>query len=165
MRENTFDIPAYKFFVMKIIDGRSSHDINYYNFLIENNFAHNVVLIPFENVDGLEVKEVKKLVGTKEIVIVGGMYYNDANDIIHCDDKEGISSMNICNFNVIYFDKKFLNRNYNKSIDKICEKYMEKKYEKSNSYSKRMYRCFFERYQDGSYEETKKRIKRLEIGK
>ena len=36
MKENTFDIPAYKFFVMKINDGRAAHSLVSYNDYIKN---------------------------------------------------------------------------------------------------------------------------------
>ena len=37
MRENTFDVPAYKFFAWKINDGRKSHTYDEYELLISNN--------------------------------------------------------------------------------------------------------------------------------
>ena len=61
MKENTFDVPAYKFFAMKINDGRVSHTIDDYKFLIDNGFSNNIMLIPFENIDGLEVQLVHKV--------------------------------------------------------------------------------------------------------
>ena len=30
MKENTFDVPAYKFFVLKIADGIQEHNYNHY---------------------------------------------------------------------------------------------------------------------------------------
>ncbi len=38
-------------------------------------------------------------------------------------------------------------------------------YNENDEITRKVYRCFFERYQDGSYEKTKERIKKLEIGK
>lgn len=32
MKENTFDVPAYKFFVLKIADGIQEHNYNHYHY-------------------------------------------------------------------------------------------------------------------------------------
>ena len=163
MRENTFDIPAYKFFAMKINDGRVSHTIDDYKFLIDNGFSNNIMLIPFENIDGLEVQLVRGLLKTKDLFLLGTMYYKPINFIKNYDEIN--QPVNICDIRAVYFDKMDLDKNCQKTVDKLWEEYMEENYISSDDYTKRMYRCFFERYQDGSYEETKKRIKRLEIGK
>ena len=163
MRENTFDVPAYKFFVMKINDGRISHTIDDYKFLIDNGFSNNIMLIPFENIDGLEVQLVRGLLKTKDLFLLGTMYYKPINFIKNYDEIN--QPVNICDIRAVYFDKSDLDKNCQKTVDKLWEEHMEEKYSSSDDYTKKMYRCFFERYQDGSYEKTKERIKRLEIGK
>ena len=157
MKENTFDIPAYKFFAMKINDGRVSHTSDHYNFLITNNYMDNSILIPFENIDGLDVEEMRTLLQTDEIVILGTTHYEGkcSDDPLYVLDNTGI----------LYFPREYLDERKNMSIDKICEEYMEEDYMNNNEPMKRMYRCFFERYQDGSYEKTKERIKKLEMRK
>lgn len=56
MKENTFDVPAYKFFAWKINDRLESHTYDEYKFSISNN--KSMIIIPFENIDGLKVQEV-----------------------------------------------------------------------------------------------------------
>ena len=43
-------------------------------------------------------------------------------------------------------------------IDKIFEELMERDYMISDEYTKRIYRCFFQRYQDASFQKTKERV-------
>ncbi len=74
MRENTFDVPAYKFFAWKINDGRKSHTYDEYELLISNN--KSMIAIPFENIDGLKVEEIQSLLSTSDIVISGSSYYS-----------------------------------------------------------------------------------------
>ena len=57
----------------------------------------------------------------------------------------------------------YLDEHREETIDKLLEELMERYYMQVDDISKRMYRCFFERYQDGSYEKTKERVKRLEM--
>ena len=163
MKENTFDVPAYKFFAMKINDGRVSHTSDDYKFLITNNYTDNIILIPFENIDGLKVEEVRSLLTTKEVFIFGTMYYESINFIKNYDKLN--KPIGLCGVKALYFDEVMLNKNSEKTIDKLYEEYMEENYVSSSDDTKRMYRCFFERYQDGSYEKTKERIKRLEMRK
>ena len=73
MKENTFDVPAYKFFVLKTNDNRRTHNIDYYNSLISMSTPtpSDITLIPFENVDGLEIAEIRDLIGTNEVFVFG----------------------------------------------------------------------------------------------
>ena len=163
MKENTFDIPAYKFFAMKINDGRPQHMLDDYRFLIDNNYINDIMLIPFENIDGLEVQLVQRLLKTKDLFLFGTMYYKPINFIKNYDEIN--QPVNFCDIRAVHFDKRYLDKNCQKTVDKLWEEYMEKNYISSDDYTKKMYRCFFERYQDGSYEKTKGRIKKLEMRK
>ena len=155
MKENTFDVPAYKFFAWKINDGKKSHTCDEYKFSISNNNS-SIIIIPFENVDGLKVQEVQSLLSTSEIIISGGLYYSFNYD-------KGNVSHNLDSSNWFYFDSDYLDEHREETIDKLLEELMERYYMQVDDISKRMYRCFFERYQDGSYEKTKERVKRLEM--
>ena len=155
MRENTFDVPAYKFFAWKINDGKKYHTYDDYNFSISN--ANNrIIFFPFENIDGLKVQEVQSLLSTSEIVIVGCLY-------CHFKDSEDREFYNFDKAKWFYFDSNNLKEHRDETIDKLLEEYMEIDYMSEDKYIKRMYRCFFERNQDGSYEKTKERVKRLEM--
>ncbi len=156
MKENTFDVPAYKFFVFKTNDSLRTHSIFYYNSLISasTSIPRDVTLIPFENVDGLEISEIRDLIGTDEVFVFGSLYYERwSNGNRYID--------NIANIKPIYLSKEYLDNRKDKTIDKVCEEYMEEHYVDSNDSTRRMYRCFFERYQDKNYEKTLDRVRKL----
>lgn len=155
MRENTFDVPAYKFFAWKINDGLKYHTYDEYKFSISKT-NNSIIIIPFENIDGLNVQEARTLLSTSEIVVSGGLYYS-------LNYGEGRVSQKLDNSNWFYFAPDYLNEHREETIDKLLEQFMERDYMSKDEYTKRMYRCFFERYQDGSYEKTKERVKRLEM--
>lgn len=163
MRENTFDVPAYKFFVVKIDDDRDFHELDDYEFLLNNNLLNNIKFIPFENIDGLEVEIVKRILKTKEIFLLGAIVCKKIKTATYFDKQK--ETNDFYDYKAVYFDESQLDKNYKKTVDKLWEEYMERNYLTSDDYTKRMYRCFFERYQDGSYEKTKERIRKLEIGK
>lgn len=156
MKENTFDVPAYKFFAWKIDDGQVSHTLDDYKFLFDNDGS--MISIPFENIDGLKVVEVQTLLSTSEIVISGGSYYS-----LNYGKNGTFGKFDIVN--LFYFHSDYLNEHREETIDKLLEKLMEREYVSIDESIKRMHRCFFERYQDGSYEKTKERIKKLEMRK
>ncbi len=159
MKENTFDVPAYKFFAWKINDRLKYHSYDDYKFSISKT-NNSIIIIPFENIDGLKVQEVQTLLSTSEIVVSASSYYSFNYD-------KGNVSHNLDNSNWFYFAPDYLNEHINEhreeNIDKLLEEFMERDYMSKDEYTKRMYRCFFERYQDGSYEKTKERVKRLEM--
>lgn len=158
MKENTFDVPAYKFFVLKIADGIREHNYNHYHSFTSTGTHYSpVTFIPFENVDGLEVDELRRLIGTNEVFILGATYC-ELNSTMGPISKFG-------NTIEIYFGKDFLDHKKNMTIDAICAEAMEEKYVTRNDREKRMYRCFFERYQDKSYKKTKERIRKIEMRK
>ena len=155
MRDNTFDVPAYKFFAWKINDGQKYHTYDDYNYSISNT-NNRIIFFPFENIDGLKIQEVQSLLSTSEIVIAGSLY-------CHFNYGEGRDSYNFDKANWFYFDPNYLKEHRDETIDKLLEECMERDYMSKDEYTKRMYRCFFERYQDGSYEKTKERIKKIEM--
>ncbi len=154
MKENTFDVPAYKFFAFKIDDRLRYHTKEEYKLLFHNN-DNNIIFIPFENIDGLKVEEVQSLLSTSEIVLGGGLYYH-----FNYDAGRNPYQLNIEFW--IYFTPDYLNEHREKTIDKLLEEAMERSYMSEDENNKRIFRCFFERYQDGSYRKTKKRIRKLE---
>ena len=149
MKENTFDVPAYHFYILKKTTIKKEKEVRPQVFYVDKQVKKT--LIPFENVDGLLVNEVKQILGVKTIIIA-------------CTVNNGSDEVIISEYH-IFNDEVMLDKNSKKTIDKLCEEYMEEKYINSDENTKRMYRCFFERYQDGSYEKTKERIKKLEMRK
>ena len=134
MRENTFDVPAYKFFILKINDGLKMHSYSYYQSLISRGFQGKHTLIPFENIDGLEVGEMRNLIKISEILILGATYYEECtnNCYIH----------NLANINTLYFSSECLDDKKNLTIDKICEERMEQEYLRSDDYTKKCIDAF-----------------------
>ncbi len=51
--------------------------------------------------------------------------------------------------------------NYGQRLDKMIEQILVEDYSKFQGIEQKMANCFFERYQDGNYEDTLKRVKRL----
>lgn len=148
MRENTFDVPAYKFLVLKIDDGKKSHTYDEYREYLQSyiNYNNYRIYIPFENIDGLAVKEVRGLLKTKEIMIVTAIDFNNSIGIV----------------NSYYLPEEFLDDKEMERIDKVIEENMSEDYINYDDFHKKIARCFFERYQDISYKKTKKRIRKLE---
>ncbi len=146
MKENTYDVPAYKFFIVKIVDGKREHSKNEYTYLLQNN-PNQCFLIPFEDVDGLTIHEVKGLLHTSDTSLFGCTAYKNEYGMFQ-------SSAEIA----IYVDFKDVNIKEDDTIDKAFEWQIEKIYMEENEQTKRMLRCYFERYQDKSYEKTRQRI-------
>lgn len=149
--ENTFDIPAVKFC---IISKHSSK--NDFIAMCEHYLGYgDMVLIPFETVDGLMIEEALKALKTKDFVLVA---IADLEALV--GNQRKVSSL-------LYevFEDDFLEPLMKERIDKVIEKRFEEKYGQALENEKRIYHSFFERYQDGSYEKTKERVKRLEMRK
>lgn len=162
MKENTFDVPAFKFFLIKVNDNKALHTRKEYENSLNN---RNFYMIPFENIDGLRVEEACDLLGINDFLLIGTMYYKSSNNFLYsvANTLKYSEDMGICSFRGIYLDECFLKTRLKKRIDKIFEELMERDYMISDEYTKRIYRCFFERYQDGSFQKTKERVKKLEI--
>ena len=151
MKENTFDIPAVKFC---IISKRSSK--NELIAMCEHCLGYgDISLIPFETVDGLMIEDVLKILKTNDFAIVAV-----ANLEALIGKQRRVGSL-LCEV----FDENFLKPLKEERIDKLVEKHFEEKYNQVDEKEKRIYQSFFERYQDGSYEKTKERIKKLEMRK
>ncbi len=148
MKENTYDVPAYKFFIIKINDGKKEHSPDEYTHILYNN-PNRSLRIPFEDIDGLTIQEVKDLLHISDIVLLGCNAYEDHGAFQHSV------------LNIFYVDFKDDNLKEDDTIDKIFECLMEKNYMQVDDTSKRTMRCYFERYQDKSYEKTRQRISSL----
>lgn len=148
MKENTYDVPAYKFFIIKINDGKKEHSPDEYTHILYNN-PNRSLRIPFEDIDGLTIQEVKDLLHISDIVLLGCNAYED----------HGVFQHSV--LNIFYVDFKDDNLKEDDTIDKIFECLMKKNYMQVDDTSKRTMRCYFERYQDKSYEKTRQRISSL----
>lgn len=135
MRENTFDIPSVKFCIV-------------------NDFFSNY--IPFEYVDGLTIDDIPHIYRRGFYFYAITLPKDFAGEI--CDQCQWI-------FVIENFYWSALQTQKLERIDKVIEKRFEEKYNQVDEKTQRIYNCFFERYQDGSYEKTKERVKRLKDGK
>lgn len=146
MRENTFDIPSVKFCI-----GYSS--VPYGKRIEKINEVSSLVL--FEDVDGLTIDNILNTIQKGEFdffaISLTKSIVNENYDIGYLVREK--------------FDSDSLQTQKSERIDKVIEKIFEEKYTQVDEQEQRIYRCFFERYQDGNYEKTKERIKRLEMRK
>ena len=152
MKNDTFDIPAYKFCILR--DNRIDKDTLKVMPKIVFNESQ---MIPFENVDGLTVGEVESFLDTNPILC---MCYIDCGR-----DKLSDSGI-IHTVGTLCLDSDFINVYQDMSIDDaFCmlleENYFNKEIEEIEVLQK-VARCFFERYKDFSHNDTKERVKRLE---
>lgn len=130
MRINTHDIPAVKFCIAFDVSERG------------------VRLIPFEDVDGLLVEEVLDVIGTNNFAIVA---LADTKSI------NGEHRYTKCLITEMFADD-LLQSQKRKRIDEVIENRFTEKYrdiylQRDSYQQRRIYECFFERYQY-DYEET-----------
>lgn len=153
MKPDTYDIPAYKFAILvskENIYSKNARD--YFAYLVSQVNYNNVNTIPWENFDGLNVRDVLELTEQEHICLSCYVGWQ-ASDICTC------YNTNIRN--TLLLDSSFLTAHIDEPIDKVVESAMMQKYNLSNSDTKIVYKCFFERYQDKSHEETLQRIQKL----
>lgn len=138
MKENTFDIPAYKFGI-----------------LLNNN-----QIIPFEDVDGLLPTEINSIVGATSFKFVA--YYGTAKREVQSAGKsEFIKTNRMIHLVTVTFQEISLQAK-NESIDKLIERKLETLInEEIKKNQERAIKCFFERYQDRDHQATLSRLKKI----
>lgn len=152
MKPDTFDIPAYKFGIVKI-----DYAMSYEEHQLED-YQHELLqgrctIIPFENIDGLTVEEVKSMLKIKEAHFAAYTSYETG---------QGNNDIRYINIILRMHAKAPLLEEYaDTPIDYIVEKMFEECYGQLNSIQKRVCNCFFERYRDKSHQDTIERIKKL----
>ena len=155
MKKKTYDVPAYKVGLILIEGERNiEHSKEDYELAIK---TQREIVVPFEDVDGLSVREVQALLSTKEIYLC--FYYRFQSESLKnnrmAQNEAGI-------FKVGVHISEFKEETLDKPIDEVIENTLEDMYDILEPEQKRFAYCFFERYQDKNYKKTKKRIKRLE---
>lgn len=136
MKDNSFNIPAYKFAIIKFKD---DYGINYTDSKeIRQKIKENRIytLVPFEDIDGLEFDELKGLGKNNHFALIcytswNYTYINDSSFIVQ-------NINNILTFNLYEGER----------IDKKLEEKMLEHYENASEEVKKYIRCFLERYQD-----------------
>ena len=155
MKKNTYDVPAYKVGLV-LIEGEQNieHSKEDYELAIK---TQREIVVPFEDVDGLTVREVQSVLKTKEIYLC--FYYRFQSEILK---NRGMVQNEAGIFKVGIHIAGFSEETLEKPIDEVVENTLEDMYNTLEPEQKQFAHCFFERYQDKSYKKTKKRIKRLE---
>ena len=153
MKKNTYDVQAYQFRIFTSNkEYKSCGDNEWQDFLLSITRDPSFLSIPWENVDGLTIKEVLECLNRDYIFLTGGVaLVNEDWDSLY---------RTIYTFSL---EPSFLSQNKEKRIDEIIEEIMEKQYKNANVEAQRLFKCFFQRYQDNSYEETVERVKKLEM--
>ena len=155
MKPNTFDIPAYKFAIIipaQIIIAANDKD---YEIGIQQMLSNvETFQVPFSEFDGLTVKETLDLVqqyGIFFVGYIGGWPKAFNNPTPNCSA--------IIN---ILFTPNMLQNHLDLPLDIAIVNYFEDYYAEAFETEKKAIRCFFERYQDPSHEDTVARVAKLE---
>lgn len=151
MKDNTYIIPAIDFYVVIPKEGEQF-------FSLENMFKKMLKghcrFIAFENVDGLTIKELlifNSFSNGFSVCAVNRIEYNENGEVIKLNNV----------LDSLFFPSSIIETLKDKTIDKIVEENYELRYKEADLKNKRYYNSFFEKYQDGSFEKTKERIKRI----
>lgn len=146
MKDNTYIIPAVDFYVG--ISEFGTPD-NIFKELKEGKMK----FIPFECVDGLLIEDLGFLLLEKNLIVVA---INKLN-FYKGENKQVINNV----LNLTVFNKEELDSLKEKTIDKIVEEKYELLYKEAPLRGRHIFNSFFERYQDGDYNKTKERVKKL----
>ncbi len=164
--KDSYDIPAYKFGIIKLNNDvalklleRANNNIPMiFDVINQVGQFNEVSLIPFDDVDGLTIKEVQEALKIRGPIIMS--CYNHINFI---NPQKDYSQANLLNSFVL--SKDVVEANQNTSIDQAMEQMLESGYSNYPEEAKRMCRCFFERYQDKTHQDTVDRINKINIRK
>lgn len=155
MKRETYDLPAYKF---AIIASRkrtyATTDEEYTKELDSAIQRGNCIIVPWENVDGLTIREVLTVLNKKGFIFA---CYADWEDRYEIPFKHNFQM-----FYLLTITPKFAQEKSDEPVDKVIENQMLANYTNANDTVKKVCRCFFERYQDRSHQETVDRIRKIE---
>lgn len=164
--KDSFDIPAYKFGIIKLNNDvalklleRANENIPMtFDFIKQICQFNELSLIPFDDVDGLTIKEVQEALKIRGSIIMS--CYNHVNFL---NPQKNHSQVNLLNSFILLKDE--VEANQNTPIDQAMEKMLENGYSNYPEEVKKMCRCFFERYQDKTHQDTVDRINKINIRK
>lgn len=155
MQENTYIVPAIKFFVLFFPNVNPSSDYKEYEQALYNN---EYIRFPFEDIDGLTAEEVfdSLQMPTSGFMVTAGVEMQGKNA------QGNQSYQNYFQYTSMFFSQKYLqSQGTNQQIDKLVEDIFEQNYMNASPRSQKCYNAFFEKYQDKDYNKTKQRIARL----
>lgn len=157
MKPDTFDIPAYKFGLLKL-NGDALKKGKITESALNNAINAGIRfkqlnLIPFEDVDGLLTSEVRSLLKIEGPLIL--VYYIGYKS--YTIQESGVKFIG-----TTVLDDNFIERYPGKTIDELFEIAFENNYRNlTDENLKKAANCFFERYQDNTHQDTIKRINKL----
>lgn len=152
MRDNTYDIPAYKFALVKFnydILGECKDWNTVTNYVFNNPSLCS--FIPFENFDGLTVEELKPLFCQGH----NNFYFGCYTSLSYPRGRDTV------NQHSILFSLLLLNLGMEERIDEVIKNHMINNYKTCNAEEQRVFRCFLERYCYRSQDEVTNEITRV----
>jgi len=156
MKDYTFDIPAYKFALLKFNDDflANAHNVDEcVDYLLLD--INRATFLPFEKFDGLTFDELKSLFNQKHYNFLMVCYnYFEYVDIF------GEKGRNWSLFHPVFIDGGHINVIGSKRIDEFIRDFMLENYEKVNTTARRVFTCFLERY---CFEDKKETLMRLRL--
>lgn len=149
MKDNTFNVPAYNFSIIIMNQPAIQKEVNEceYNRAMKQDA---VSIIPFDNVDGLTVEETLKTLQRDDFAVCCTANWKT---------QTGINQVTL--LDTLIFPSSVLRKSLTVSIDQLVENNYERRYMEAKESTRRIYRCFFERYQDNNHQETKERVKKI----
>lgn len=158
MKDNTYVIPAIKFYILKEPENLSS-TLNEEAVAFEFNKMINetrLTLIPFSDVDGLTVSELALSLHIKKYFAIAAVNVYDGQFIIQ---KGSVPSKGFSFFDSVIFS--LSDDKMNVEVDKMFETYIEGVYSNATDRQKRIYNSFLEQYRYQDYEKATQKIKEI----
>lgn len=177
MKDNTYVIPAIQFYILKgpVVDFSSftkEEIVGKLNLALKSG---NASLIPFENVDGLTVKEMIDCLQIKEyFAVVAAATFTEKRINNHevQTEKTNINILSAAIFNtsadelkcgISVFDVK--NDELDQTVDRLYQSYIERSYCYDEPRTRSIYNSFLEKYQYQDYEQTKKKKREIYLNR
>ena len=157
MYKDTYNVPAYNFALIR----SGNYDLTSVNNDVVD--FNKMDVFSFDDLDGLTVKEIEILLGLDNLKFVccyGVDELKFALDHILSCNRNGYNYRHSFFIVKYILDLKGLEVS-DKRIDEIIEERLMNAYPSANEEEKRVFNCFFERYQDKTYQDTVNRTYRM----
>ncbi len=127
---------------------------------------NNLLRIPFTDVDGLTVEEFLEFTNILVVMVSYGVRkpfkgWPNHFKVILTGYLQGPKDYMDMHLNELLLPSYWQKENYNQRFDKVIEQILMEDYPKFQGIEQKMANCLFERYQDGNYEDTLRRVKSL----
>ncbi len=151
MKPNNYDIPGYKFFLVKPVRKYTAEEDTIKRFssicevLEQDNSYNSYRLIPFEEVDGLTISDLDSIVGGKIFI---ACYVS-------------IPSLNESFYHSAILYRVFSDTDFGRKvkettvIDEYVTQKIQEKYDSASNLERRVYDCFLTRYGSEAYVKQK----------